>query len=193
MLFDLPAETLQEQQEEARRTIPDRCEKVAELIGGTGNPAVAWCHLNDEGDLIEKLIPDAEQISGRDSDERKEELLTAFASGQIRVLVTKPVLAGFGLNWQHCAHQTFFPSNSFEQYYQAVRRCWRFGQKNPVTVDIVTSEGGAGVQANLQRKADAASLMFERLVSLMSDQLNIKRTNPFVDAERVPSWLASIN
>jgi len=189
MLFDLPAKTLEDQREERRRTLDERCEKVAELVDHD-QPAVVWCHLNDEGDLVERLVSDAEQVSGADDDERKDELLTAFTEGQIRVLVTKPVLAGFGLNWQHCAHQTVFPSHSFEQYYQSVRRCWRFGQKRPVVVDIVTSEGNSGVRANLQRKAEAADKMFEKLVELMNDSLGIKRSNPFQKTPEVPAWLA---
>lgn len=191
MLFDLPARDLPSQREEARRTIQERCEKVASLVSDTGKPAVVWCHLNDEGDTVESLVKDSEQVSGKDSDERKEELLTAFSSGQVRVLVTKPILAGFGLNWQHCAHQTFFPSHSFEQYYQSVRRCLRFGQKSNVVVDIVTSDGNSGVRANLQRKSDAADEMFSRLVELMNDSLQIKRSNPFQKQTEVPSWLSS--
>ena len=190
MLFDLPAMTLEDQREERRRTIPDRCERVAELIGHGTEPAVAWCHLNDEGDMIQKLIPGSEQVSGDDSDDRKEELFKAFADGQVRVLVTKPVLAGFGLNWQHCCRQTFFPSHSFEQYYQSVRRCWRFGQTKPVTVDIVASSGSAGIRANLQRKSEAADAMFEHLVSLMNDSLGIKRGSPFTKKTETPKWLA---
>jgi hypothetical protein len=188
MLIDLPAITLEEQREERRRTLPERCERVAELVA-TGKPAVAWCHLNDEGDLLETLIPGAVQVSGADKDEAKEEAFEAFAAGQIRVLVTKPTIAGFGLNWQHCAHQTFFPSHSFEQWYQAVRRCLRFGQANPVTVDIVTSEGEAGVLANLQRKAAAAEVMFASLVGLMNDQLSIDRGTTYTTKELCPSWL----
>lgn len=192
MLFDLPAFTLEDQREERRRTIPERCELAASLIRDTGKPAVAWCHLNDEGDMIERLVSDSKQISGDNSDEEKEELLEAFASGQLRVLVTKPTLAGFGLNWQHCAHQTFFPSHSFEQYYQSVRRCWRFGQKSPVAVDIIASEGSKGVRDNLQRKVEAADHMFENLVNLMNDSLGIKRSTPFAKKESVPPWLSTI-
>ena len=190
-MFPVVAETLEEQSEERRRTLPERCEKVADLLSGTGKPAVAWCHLNPEGDLIEKLIPDAEQVSGSDHDDRKEELLTAFAEGQVRVLVTKPILGGFGLNWQHCAHQTFFPSHSFEQYYQSVRRCWRFGQPRQVKVDIVASEGSVGVQKNLEAKAAAADVMFSSLVDRMNDSLNIRRRNPFTSHAELPSWLAA--
>jgi hypothetical protein len=191
MLFDLPAESLQEQREEQRRTLKERCEKAAELVSAHSDPAVVWCHLNDEGDTIAGIVKDSEQISGADSDERKEELLTAFASGQLRVLVTKPILAGFGLNWQHCANQVFFPSHSFEQYYQSIRRCWRFGQTRPVVVDIVTTKGNAGVRANLQRKADAADEMFSRLVEMMNDSLHISRSNPFKKESEVPSWLVT--
>lgn len=190
MLFDLPAMTLEDQREERRRTIPDRCDRVAELIGTGTDAAIAWCHLNDEGDLIQKLIPGSEQVSGDDTDERKEELFKAFSDGQVRVLVTKPVLAGFGLNWQHCCRQTFFPSHSFEQYYQSVRRCWRFGQTRPVTVDIVASSGQVGIRANLQRKSEAADAMFESLVALMNDSLGIKRGSVFTTQTEVPSWLA---
>jgi hypothetical protein len=190
-LFDTPAETLEEQREERRRTLQERCERVAELVSGTGKPTAVWCHLNDEGDRLGKLIPGAVQVSGSDSDERKEDVFTAFSSGQIRVIVTKPTIAGFGLNWQHCSHQTFFPSHSFEQYYQAVRRSWRFGQENPVHIDIVTSEGEAGVLANLNRKARAAEEMFSKMIDLMNDTLQLKKTNPFTIKEKVPKWLSS--
>jgi len=188
-LFDLPAITLDEQREERRRTIQERCEKVAELVSNTGRPAVTWCHLNPEGDTLAKLIPDAVQVSGSDPAERKEEIFEAFSAGQVRVMVTKPTIAGFGLNWQHCAHQTFFPSHSFEQWYQAVRRCLRFGQTETVKVDVVASEGEAGVVANLQRKQAAAEVMFSRLVELMTDQLKIDRDRKFPMQEQVPSWL----
>jgi hypothetical protein len=190
MLFDLPAVTLEEQREERRRTIRERCEMAAELISGTGKSAVAWCHLNDEGDLLASLIPDAIQVSGSDDDDEKEEAFLAFATGQARVLVTKPTIAGFGLNWQHCAHQTYFPSHSFEQWYQGVRRSWRFGQKSAVTVDVVTSEGEAGVLANLKRKAAAADVLFERLIAVMNDPNHIRKINSFTRPEEVPAWLS---
>jgi hypothetical protein len=189
MLFDLPAVTLAEQRAERRRSLSERCELVATLVSNTARPAVCWCHLNEEGDALEKMIPGAIQVSGRDSDEAKEEKLTAFTTGQARVLVTKPVLAGFGLNWQHCSHQTFFPSHSFEQFYQAVRRSWRFGQKNTVVVDVVTSEGERGVLANLQRKTQQAEVLFQRLVELMNDSLHVQPRNAFTRKEALPSWL----
>jgi hypothetical protein len=188
-LIDLPAMTLEEQRDERRRTLNERCEQAASLIANSREPAVAWCHLNDEGHLLERLIPGAVEIEGADSDERKEEVFDAFASGQIRVLVSKPVIAGFGLNWQHCAHETFFPSHSFEQWYQAVRRCWRFGQKNPVRVDVISSEGEAGVLANLTRKAKAAEEMFARLVELMNNELRMERTETKTQKQEMPVWL----
>jgi len=191
-LFDVNAVSLDEVREEQRRTIPERCEKAASLINGTGKPAVAWCYLNDEGDTLAKLIPDSVQVSGSDSDEKKEEVFQQFAEGKIRVLVTKPKIAGFGLNWQHCSHMTFFPSHSFEQYYQSVRRCWRFGQKNSVTVDLITTDGGAGVKANMQRKAEAADKMFVSLVEMMSNELKINRTENFRASADRPSWLATV-
>jgi SNF2 family DNA or RNA helicase len=110
-------------------------------------------------------------------------------AGQIRVLVTKPSIGGFGLNLQHCSHQTFFPSHSYEQYYQAVRRCWRFGQKNPVTVDMITTDGQERVLANLQRKADEAARMFDQLVSMMHREIVIKKPTNYTKKPEVPSWL----
>lgn len=112
------------------------------------------------------------QISGADSDERKEEVFDAFTNGSLRALVTKPKIGAFGLNWQHCARMSVFPSHSYEQYYQAVRRCWRFGQTRDVTVDVITTRGEADVLGNLQRKADAADRMFTALVAAMNTEVH---------------------
>ncbi len=138
---------------------------------------------------MEQLIPDAVEVDGNDSDEHKEETFDAFACGKVRVIVSKGVIAGYGLNWQHCAHQTFFPSHSFEQFYQCVRRSWRFGQKNPVKVDIIASEGEQGVLSNLNRKAEAATKMFSKLVSLINNELKIEKKNNAVNKLKKPSWL----
>lgn len=189
MLFALPAIGLQEQREERRRTITERCEITAEMVAHTGQSAVVWCHLNDEGDMLERMIPDAVQVSGKDSDEEKERKFEAFTDGNIRVLVTKPKIGAWGLNWQHCNHLTFFPSHSYEQYYQAVRRCWRFGQKRPVTVDIIATEGEVEVQKNLRKKADAAAQMFTELVAHMNDSIEIERTRIYNKPMEVPTWL----
>lgn len=188
-LFTMPAVTLDEQREERRATLAPRCEAVAEKVNGTSSPAVVWCHLNSEGDLLEKLIPDARQVSGADSDEEKEESFTDFSEGRLRVLVTKPKIGALGMNWQHCSHQTFFPSHSFEQFYQSVRRCWRFGQTRPVVIDIVTTEGEVGVMKNLQRKADQADEMFSMIVAHMNNSLSISKSTDTASKVSVPEWL----
>ena len=189
VLFDLPAVTLQQQRKERRRTLLERCEKAAELVNNTKQPAICWCYLNDEGDTLTTMIPDAEQIAGRDSDERKEEIFKAFTDGEVRVLVTKPTIAGFGLNWQHCAHQTFFPSHSFEQWYQAIRRSWRFGQTQPVTIDIITSEGERNVLLNMKRKQEAADKMFSQLIAFMNDENIVDADWNFKKEQENPTWL----
>ncbi len=188
-LFDLPAVGLAEQRAERRRTMRERCEMAARLICDTKKPAIAWCHLNDEGHLLEELIGESVEVDGNDSDEFKEETFEAFSKGQIRVLISKGVIAGYGLNWQHCAHQTFFPSHSFEQYYQCVRRSWRFGQKNPVRVDVIASEGEQGVLSNLNRKAAQAETMFSKLVSLINNELKIEKINNTTNQLTKPSWI----
>ncbi len=189
MLFSLPACGLDEQREERRITINERCEKVAELVAHD-QPAIVWCHGNDEGDLLQRLIPDCVQVSGRDADDAKEEKLMAFADRKVRVLVTKPKIGAWGLNFQHCAHMTFFPSHSFEQYYQAVRRCYRFGQARPVHVDIVTTEGEADILANMQRKQAQADKMFAAMVEHMNNAIRINRMRDHGVAMELPQWLS---
>lgn len=180
---------LKEQREELRHTIKARCDKAASLVNNTKEPAMVWCHLNDEGDLLEKLIPDSVQVSGKDSDKSKEDKFMAFAKGDVRVLVTKPKIGAWGLNFQHCAHVVVFPSHSFEQYYQAVRRCWRFGQTRKVRVDIVTTRGGGSVLKNLQRKSAQADGMFKNLVREMSNASRINRGVSFTKEQELPKWL----
>jgi hypothetical protein len=189
MLFSMPAVGLAEEREERRRTLRERCELAASLVTNTGQPAVAWCHLNDEADLLEKLIPGAVQVSGRDSDEEKDEKFTAFSDGKVRVIVTKPIIGAWGLNWQHCAHMTTFSGHSFEQHYQTVRRFWRFGQKRPVTVDHVISDGEQRVLANLRRKSEQAEKMFSELTQHMAAEMAIARGRVFTKEEEVPAWL----
>lgn len=188
-LFALPAVGLSEQREERRRTINERCEAAASLVNNTGEPAAVWCHLNAEGDLLERLIPDCVQVSGDDSDEAKEEKFLAFIDGQARVLVTKDRIGGWGLNLQHCAHSVSFPTHSFEGYYQTIRRFYRFGQTRPVVSDIVTTEGEKDILANLQRKAGAAERMFAELVAHMREEMSIDRSVTFTKREEAPSWL----
>lgn len=189
LLFSIPARTLQEQREERRMTMESRCQQVADIANSSKEPLLIWCHLNEEGDMLEKIIPDALQVAGKHKDEVKEERLSAFSSGQCRVLITKPKIASFGLNWQHCSHMTFFPSHSWEQFYQGTRRCYRFGQKKPVKVDIITTEGEQAVTRNLQRKADQADQLFAMLVKHVNKEISINNKVNFNVKEEVPSWL----
>jgi hypothetical protein len=190
MLFNVQAMGIWEERKQRRRTIEDRCERVASLVDHD-RPAVVWCHLNPEGDALENNIPNSVQVSGRDSDDVKEEKFASFQNGETRVLITKPKIGAWGLNWQHCNHVVTFPSHSYEQYYQAVRRCWRFGQKLPVTVDIVSTESEQNVQENLQRKSDQADRMFTELVSHMNQAMAIRRGIDYPNFMEVPSWLAA--
>ncbi len=187
MLFAMPAVGLAEQRKERSHTVTERCERVAEIVP-TDDFCVAWCQLNAEGDLITKLIPNAVQVSGKDSDEAKEEKFEAFQRGEIKTLVTKPVIGAFGLNWQHCNRMTYFPSHSFEQYYQGVRRLWRFGQERDVKVDLITTEGEADVMQNLERKARAAERMFAELVREMNNEMHIDRSQKFTRSMELPQW-----
>jgi len=183
------ANTRSEQLAEKRRTLNQRCEKVAELVPDD-RPAVVWCHYNTEADLLERIIPDAVQVAGSHSDELKEERLLAFADGQIRVMVTKPRIAGWGMNWQHCADVFCFPSYSFEEYYQQVRRCWRYGQKNPVVVRLVATEGERRILGSMLRKEKQATQMFEGILREMHEYQVVK---PMIRKEgvamEVPIWL----
>ena len=188
-LFDTVAIGLAEERAELRRSLPDRCEKAAELLAdGVG---VAWCQLNDESAMLTRLIDGAVEVSGSDSPEAKEEKLRAFTDGEVRVLVTKPSIGAWGLNWQHAHHMTYFPSHSYEQLYQAERRMWRFGQQHEVTVDVVASKGLANVLASLQRKSQQADRMFDALLRHMTDALRIERHTDHTTRIEVPTWLAS--
>lgn len=189
MLLPLPATNMQEEREERRRTITERCEMAASLVTGTGQPTVLWCHLNDEGDLLRKMIPGSRQIAGATSDDEKEEIYEAFSKGQLKDLIMKPKIGAWGLNWQHCAHVVTFASHSYEQYYQAVRRCWRFGQKRPVTVDLIATEGERGAKENLQRKSVNADRMFTELVAHMNDEMRLQRSQIHTEKVEIPSWL----
>lgn len=189
-LFDTVAIGLAEERAELRRSLPDRCEKAAELLSGPDH-GVAWCQLNDESAMLTRLIDGAVEVSGADSPDAKEEKLRAFSEGEVRVLVTKPSIGAWGLNWQHAHRMTYFPSHSYEQLYQAERRMWRFGQTQPVTVDVVASKGIANVLASLQRKSAQADRMFDALLHHMTDALRIQRHTDHTTRIEVPTWLAS--
>jgi superfamily II DNA or RNA helicase len=188
MLFELPAATLPEQREERKRTIAERAAMAADIVDHN-RPAVVWCHMNEEGDQLQKLISNAVQVSGRDDDDAKEEKFAAFSRGDIRVLITKPKIGAWGLNWQHAADIVYFPSHSYEQYYQSVRRCWRFGQKNDVTVNLVITEGERRVIENMKAKARKAEAMFANLVAEMGNAAAIVQKNEYTNQGAMPKWL----
>jgi len=188
MLFNLPASNLFEQRAERKRTIEDRCRAAAELARHS-DPVVIWCHLNDEGDILEEMIPDAIQVSGSDDDDAKEAKFEAFSSGTARVMVIKPRIGAWGLNWQHCSRVVYFPSHSYEAYYQAVRRCWRFGQKRDVRVDIVMTEGERRIMENLSQKSVKADAMFQNLVAEMNNAISLTADEDFRQKEEMPAWL----
>ena len=152
---------------------------------------MVWCHANEEADRLAQIIPDAEQVAGRTPEARKVELYEAFAGGGLRVLVVKPKLGAWGLNWQHCSHVVTFPSHSYEQFYQSVRRCWRFGQTRPVTVDVVAAEGEVRLVGNMRRKAERADRMFAAMVAEMSTAAGVRREDVYTKKVEVPAWLSS--
>jgi len=165
MLFAAEAQSLSERRQARRESMTDRVEACAAIVNGQPDQSwVVWCDLNAEGDALTAAIPGAVQIAGADDVEVKEQRLADFASGRARVLVTKPSLAGFGLNWQHAARMAFVGvTDSYEAYYQAVRRCWRFGQKREVHVHIFASKAEGSIVANLKRKEHEAGEMAESL------------------------------
>lgn len=165
MLFAMEAQTLSERRDARRASMSARVAKCAAVVNADVDESwVVWCDLNDEGDALTAAINGAVQIAGKDSTEVKEQRLQDFAEGRVRVLVSKPSICGWGLNWQHSARMAFVGvTDSFESYYQAVRRCWRFGQARPVDVHLFSSSQEGAVAANLRRKERDAKEMAESL------------------------------
>ncbi|MBN8241894.1 helicase [Nitratireductor aquimarinus] len=169
LLFPMEASSLQERIAARRDTVGERV-KLAASITPSDRPFVWWCNLNAESDALAKAIPDAVEVRGSDSEAEKERKLIDFSEGRIRVLVTKPSICGFGMNWQHCADTGFVGLNdSFEQVYQAIRRFWRFGQTKPVNVHFIAAETEGAVVANLRRKEADADRMAAAMVMHMAD------------------------
>lgn len=187
-LIPLAAESLSEQRVEARSSMKTRCELVASLMPKK-RPAVVWVHLNDEGNLLERMIDDAKQVKGSQSDDEKEEILEAFTTGQIKHLVTKGKITCFGLNWQHCADTFYFPSHSYEQFYQAIRRFWRFGQTKQVNCNLIYSEAESKVAANMIRKERASDEMFRGIIANMNEQETSKNGDNKSIKMKLPSWM----
>ena len=200
-LFASEAVTLQEQRYARRSTIEDRARLAAEIVASKPDvPWLIWCELNDEGDAVQAAIPGCVQVAGSDTPEHKITAASEFSAGKIRALVSKPTLFGYGMNFQACADAVFLgATHSYEQFYQSVRRNWRFGQSRPVTAHLIISELDRRVAANLKRKeADAqkmASAMLEHMRDIQSAEIRgTERTateyNP-TEPMRLPAWLVS--
>jgi superfamily II DNA or RNA helicase len=200
MLFALEANTLSERRRARKDSLDARVKACADLVNADDEPWIVWCDLNAEGDALRAAIPGAVEIRGSDDADVKESRLMDFAAGRIRVLISKPSICGWGLNWQHCARIAFVGvTDSWEAYYQAVRRCWRFGQKREVEVHVFASELEGAVVANLRRKerdaqAMADSLSAETHDAVMAEVSGITRQSNVYTPERsirIPAWLQS--
>jgi hypothetical protein len=198
-LFATNAGTLQERRNARRSSLFDRCKAAASIVEQTCEPCVLWCNLNDEGETLAKMIPGAVEVAGRHTLEQKEERLAAFTRGDIQTLITKPKIGGFGLNWQHCPKTVIFPTDSWEQWYQMVRRFWRFGQTQQVNVHAVASEAETGVIENLRRKEQDAGVMFDGIAAAMSElsreqiRKTERQTTTYTPEQRMefPQWLTA--
>jgi len=185
-MFNIVAKSFHEVRHEQKQTENERCEKAIELA--QGKTSVYWCNTNNESAILKGLDSEAVEIIGSQSIDRKEEILLAFANGEIKRLITKAKMTGMGLNWQHCNHSVFFPTWSYEQYYQAVRRFWRFGQTKPVTIDMVISDGQTRVLEALQQKTQKAIELHKNLTE------NVNRTfthnkKEFNQKVELPKWI----
>jgi len=153
MLFDMPSVAATDLHATRRATINERCRSVADMVNASSEPWIVWCESNDESEMLAKMIPDAVEVKGSQTIEQKETRLEAFTNGEARVIVSKPSICGFGMNWQHCRNMAFASiSYSYEAFYQAVRRCWRFGQTHQVNVHVCISDAEIPVWRVIERK-----------------------------------------
>lgn len=197
-LFPVEASTLQERQQARRESITQRVQAAAELVNQSEETWLIWCNLNAEGEALKAAIPDAVEVKGADKAEYKTQMMEDFSNGEIRVLISKPSICGFGMNWQHCHNMIFVGlSDSFEQYYQAVRRCWRFGQTHEVNVYFVVADTEGAVVANIRRKEQDFEDMLNGMIqatqhitenNIRSTQRQQSRYEPHIEM-RLPSWL----
>jgi DNA modification methylase len=173
-LFAKPAMGLAERRKAQRDSIDARCKALAEVVNRESDePWLIWCHLNDEAALLQSLIPDSVNVQGSDSVEVKTKGMMDFTHGKLRVLISKPKICGFGMNWQHCARMAFVGlDDSFEKFYQAVRRCYRFGQKRNVQVHLFTAENEGQILSNLKRKEIQHHEMSTNMIEHMKDIMN---------------------
>ena len=169
-LFAVEAQTLQDRQAARRDSIGDRVNAAAQIVNASDKPYLVWCNLNTESSELAKAIPGAVEVTGSDTDAHKESAIADFISGRIRVLVSKPKIFGLGLNLQNCADMVYVGiSDSYEQFYQSVRRCWRFGQLKEVNVHIIIAETEGAVLANIKRKEREADATYESMVGHMKE------------------------
>jgi len=175
-LFTDIAQTLNDRRSAKKQTLHLRVAKVADLVNQSNEPWIVWCHTNDESAMLAATIPDAVEVKGADSIDHKEDAIQRFLDGDVRVLVTKPSIAGMGLNLQHCARMAFVGlDDSFEQMYQAVRRCWRFGQTREVEAHVITTESLGSIKANIERKeaqmVEMQASMVDHMRTLMQKEI----------------------
>lgn len=192
-LFRIPDTSATSIHNEKRLSAPARAERIAEVIAGEpSEPWIVWCETNYEADELKRTLPQAFEVRGDMKPEAKEDLLMRFTD-EGGVLITKPSIAGFGLNWQHCARVAFVGlSFSFEQYYQAIRRCWRFGQKRPVQVHVAMSDTEYVIWQAVARKADDHQNMKDEMAEAMSRAIDIRSVKHGYSGNqpmRVPEWI----
>lgn len=173
-MFAKPAQTMLERRKAQRDSIEARCKALADVVNADpSEPWLIWCHLNDEAELLQSLIPGSVNVQGSDKPEYKADQMMRFSHGELRVLISKPKICGFGMNWQHCARMAFVGlDDSFEKFYQAVRRCYRFGQKRNVQVHMFTAENEGQILANLKRKEIQHHEMSANMIEHMKDIMN---------------------
>lgn len=192
------ANTMTERRVARKDSVQARCKLLADMVNMSDEPWVIWCNLNDESSLLAQMIPDAVEVYGSLNPHKKEELLTQFSHGKARVIISKAKICGFGLNWQHCRNVAFVGlDDSFEKYYQAVRRCYRFGQKREVYVYIIYTSAEGAVKNNLDRKQSQADVMADQMVSHMREFTRrevvgtIKERTDYNPTKsiKLPSWM----
>lgn len=199
LLFSMPASSLAERRAARRESLSERVDKTVEIATASGRKTLIWCNLNDEQDAIEEALAGAVvSIRGATPPEERVELEAQWRKGSIPFLVTKPAIFGWGMNWQHCAKEIFCGiTDSYEEIYQAVRRCWRFGQEHPVDVHFILSSVEQAVLVNIKRKQAEADRMAKEMIKHMADisAQQIKGLShagvsykPTIKME-VPSWL----
>ena len=200
MLFSPLSQTLSARREARRDSLEKRVETASEIANSSQEQFLVWCDLNAESEMLAEEIHGSVEVKGTDHPDCKAAAMREFGEGKARCLVSKPSIAGWGMNWQQCHRMIFVGlSDSFEAYYQAVRRCWRFGQKSPVTVDIVISDADGAVKANIERKQGEARELTKELVKYTKDILrdDIQSTGRMresyiaTDEMKVPEWLVA--